>query len=290
MKILQKTKLFFIYFSLCFFLPSLSLHSSEEKHFVIIIPSYNNARWCKKNLESVCFQNYKNYSVIYIDDCSTDNTAHLVTKFISDHKLSDRVTFIQNAQRMGAMANLYYAIHACPDDAIMVTVDGDDWLLDGNVLKYLNSVYANPDVWLTYGQFIDTNGTRGWCADIPMHVIMKNEVRTHSPISHLRTFYAWLFKKIKKEDLIYNNEFFVMTWDKAMMIPMMEMAGDRYKFISKILYVYNAHNPISDHQVNGKLQTYLRTFIEKKEKYEPLKQLALLEALSRENAEEVPVR
>ena len=244
-----------------------SLTAAYEKPFVIIVPSYNNAQWCIKNLQSVCFQNYSNYHVIYIDDCSNDENAHVARDFINKYNLWDKVTLIENPQRLGAMANLYYAIHSCPDDAVIVTVDGDDWLVDANVLSYLNKVYADPGVWLTYGQFIDTNGVKGWCHEIPAAVLQKNDVRHCSPVSHLRTFYAWLFKKIKQEDLMHKNEFYVMTWDKAMMIPMMEMAGRNYKFISKILYVYNAHNPISDHHVDGDLQTYLRKVIEKKEKY-----------------------
>lgn len=246
------------------------LHKHEELPFIIIVPSYNNAQWCIKNLESVCFQNYKNYHVMYVDDCSNDQTYTLVKDFIEKHNLWHKVTLIRNPTRMGAMANLYYTIHACPDQAIVVTVDGDDWLLDGNVLAYLNRVYSDSNVWLTYGQFIDTNGVKGWCHEIPENVLRENDFRHCSPMSHLRTFYAWLFKQIKKEDLMYKDEFLVMTWDKAMMIPMMEMAGNRYKFIEKILYVYNAHNPINDHKVDGDLQTYLRKFIEKKTKYNRL--------------------
>jgi Glycosyltransferases involved in cell wall biogenesis len=45
-----------------------------EKYLVILIPSFNNEHWCKENLESVFRQQYNNYHVVYIDDCSTDGT------------------------------------------------------------------------------------------------------------------------------------------------------------------------------------------------------------------------
>ena len=32
-------------------------------------------------------------------------------------------------------------------------MDGDDCVAHENVLAYINNVYQNPDVWLTYGQF-----------------------------------------------------------------------------------------------------------------------------------------
>jgi hypothetical protein len=44
--------------------------------------------------------------------------------------------------------------------------------------------------------------------------------------SHLRTFYAWLFKKIKKE-LCYQGTFASMTGDIAMMLPMIKMTTIR---------------------------------------------------------------
>ena len=49
----------------------------------------------------------------------------------------------------------------------------------------------------------------------------------HMP-THLRTFYAWLFKKINLEDLLLDGEFFKMTGDQAILYPMIEMAGERH--------------------------------------------------------------
>jgi hypothetical protein len=46
-----------------------------------------------------------------------------------------------------------------------------------------------------------------------------------------------------------------MTYDVAIMFPIMEMAGyDKVKFNDTILYVYNRSNPISDDRVNQQLQ------------------------------------
>jgi hypothetical protein len=60
---------------------------------------------------------------------------------------------------------------------------------------------------------------------------------------------------------MYQGKFYQMTWDKAMMIPMIEMAGERYKYIPEVLYVYNNSNPINDHKVDSSLQTNLRLLI-----------------------------
>ncbi|WP_349406740.1 glycosyltransferase family 2 protein, partial [Clostridium perfringens] len=40
----------------------------------IITPSYNTEKFIDKTIQSVLKQTYKNWEMIIIDDCSTDNT------------------------------------------------------------------------------------------------------------------------------------------------------------------------------------------------------------------------
>jgi hypothetical protein len=61
-----------------------------------------------------------------------------------------------------------------------------------------------------------------------------------------------------------------MTWDQAMMFPMIEMAGERHQFIPDIMYIYNDENTISDHYVSKQLQAYLAQIIRKKNRYKRL--------------------
>jgi glycosyltransferase involved in cell wall biosynthesis len=250
-----------------------SADAQQEKQMVIVIPSYNNEQWCVENLDSVCWQEYKNYRIVYIDDCSTDKTYDLVKEYCDTHQLWNKVQLIHNDTRIGALENLHKAIYAVPGQAIVVLVDGDDMLRNNKVLSFLNNVYVNPNIWLTYGQYVEyPSGLRGFCQDFPAKVVKKNKFRQWygCPISHLRTFYAWLYKKINIVDLMYQGKFYQMTWDKAMMIPMIEMAGDRYRYIPEILYIYNNSNPINDHRVDVKLQANLRTQICNKSPYKRL--------------------
>lgn len=244
----------------------------QEKPLVVIIPSYNNVRWYERNLASVFLQKYKNYRVIYIDDASTDGTLEKVRNYIEQYGVHIRCDIIANDCRMGALANYYKAIHACDDNEIILTLDGDDWLAHDEVFSYINHVYQDDNVWITWGQFVEfPSNKKGFSADFPLEVVKNNSYRKNGmPVSHLRTFYAWLFKLIELEDLKYQGAFYEMTWDKAMMAPMIEMAGGRYKFIDDILYVYNFVNPISDCVKDGSLQVRLRDKIYAKRPYVPL--------------------
>jgi len=244
----------------------------NEKYFVIVIPSYNNQRWYERNLASVINQDYERFHVLYTDDCSSDNTAELVEEYLEHYDTKKKVTLIKNSIRHGALYNLYRMITMSDDEAIIVTLDGDDWFPDDEVLTRLNAIYSSDDIWLTYGQFkLHPSGNLGWASPMPDYIIENNAFRDfqHLP-THLRTFYSWLFKQIKLEDLLYMGQFYPMTWDMVMMFPMIEMAGERHRFISDVMYVYNEENDISDHYVSRQLQAHLAQVVKKKSRYKRL--------------------
>jgi len=245
---------------------------SQEKKIVVVIPSYNNKEWYERNLDSVLDQDYSNYRVIYTDDVSTDDTGKLVAAYIEKYDYQDKITLVKNKERQGALYNLYRMVHSCDDDAIVVTLDGDDWLPDDSVLKRLNVVYSSEEVWLTYGQFqMYPHGAMGWATAMPEQVVENNSFReyVHLP-THLRTFYAGLFKKIKLKDFLYNGKPFTMAWDMTMMFPMIEMAGERHRFIADVMYIYNDANSISDHRISRQLQAHLAQVIRNKKPYDRL--------------------
>ncbi len=244
----------------------------SDKYFVVVIPSYNNKEWYERNLGSVFSQNYKNFEVIYTDDNSEDGTGDLAEEFIQKMKPTCKVTLIKNSKRCGALENIYRSIYSSRSDAIIVTLDGDDWFPHNEVLSKLNKVYADPNVWVTYGQFEQYPSHEiGWCTPMPKDIVEHNAYRDYQHIpSHLRTFYAWLFHHIKLEDLLYEGTFFSMTWDMAFMMPMMEMAAGRFKFISDVVYTYNMANPINDHKISKELQRHLDLVIRAKARYAPL--------------------
>lgn len=240
-----------------------------ERSIVIVTASYKNKDWYKQNLDSIFLQNYSNYRLIYIDDCSPDKTGNLVEQYIKEKGQEHRVTLIKNQKRLGAVANQYKAIRSCHDNEIIIICDGDDFLATRNVLKYINNVYADNNIWLTYGQFIEwPTNIRGFCHPMPADIVRRNAFREYQDIpSHLRTFYAGLFKRIKLEDFMYEGEFLEMNADIAAMFPMIEMACDHHKFIPEILYIYNGANSINDHKVSKKMQRDLDLMIRARPRY-----------------------
>lgn len=244
---------------------------NEDLKFVIVIPTYKNSEWVERNLESVFCQDQKNYRVIFVDDCSPDDTFEKAQSIIEKHKEEDRVTLIKNTERKGALHNLYDSIHSCEDNEIVITLDGDDWFANDKVLNKLTDSYVDENVWMTYGQYQSWPDNGAGCSrQIPKHITAHNLFRQYGWCSsHLRTFYSWLFKKIKKEDLLdTSGNFYPMAWDLAFQMPMLEMCGPHAIFLSDVMYIYNIANPINDSKVNLKLQQSLEREIRAKPKYD----------------------
>ncbi len=224
----------------------------------VVITSKNNKNWYKKNLDSVFDQNYKNYRVIYIDDCSQDNTANLVEAYIKLQKQENKVLLIKNKIWLSQMTNHYRAVNLCSDEEIIVHLDGDDWLDNPNVLSYINEIYTQNNIWLTFGgaHIFGEHPPYFYHLDkwpnknhIPIfkRLTKKGNFRDSWFFNHLRTFKAWLFKSIKIEDLMYKSSFqkASIAPDVLFMYPMLEMAKDKAIMTLNNLYVWNRTNPQS---------------------------------------------
>ncbi len=260
---------------LAFLVFSSTLSYTYERPLVVVIPSYHNAEWYQRNLDSVFMQQYQNYRVIYIDDCSPDGTGNLVEKYVKDQEQENRVTIIHNTKRRGALANHYRAIHMCENHEIVLCLDGDDWLKHKHVFERVNYAYKDPNVWLTYGQYeIYPTSELGHCRKLPESIISHHAYRECMWVtSALRTFYAGLFKQIKLQDLLLDGNFFQASGDLAFMYPMLEMANGKFTFIDDILYVYNCATPHNDFKMRVLVQIFSSNVIRARKKYKAINSL-----------------
>ena len=256
----------------------------DEKPMVIVITSFNNKAWYIRNLDSVFSQQYTNYRIIYLDDCSEDGTGYLVENYIKQKGQDNRVTLIKNTHRKRALANHYRAIHMCKDDEIILHLDGDDWFTHNMVLSLINETYNDPNIWITYGQYkFWPSGQIGLSKPVSVEFVNKNQWRDVSngkfwTPGQLRTFYAWLGKLVKLEDCIFDGPdftehvglFYPSNCDALLFITMMEMAGHHHKFISDVIYAYNIGGAHNNFKVASALQLYGGKLIRSKGKNQNL--------------------
>lgn len=240
--------------------------------FKIVVPAYNCQEWIGRCLDSIARQTYKAFDVCVIDDASTHpNQRAILEEYCRNHGWMCHF----NETNEGALANIVKGIQWLKpaDEDVIVTIDGDDWLYNNHVLQKLHDIYANEEIYLTYGQFATyPRWNIGSCRPIAPEVIERGELRKIPwCFSHLRTFKYLLWRNIRDEDLRdESGEYYRVTWDLAFMYPMLEMAGYHFRFVDDITYVYNKANPINDHKLHRERQLRTETTIRAKPPYAPL--------------------
>jgi glycosyltransferase involved in cell wall biosynthesis len=53
----------------------------------IVVPNYNHARFLRRRIESVLLQTFQDFEVILLDDCSTDDSRSILSKYADDPRV-----------------------------------------------------------------------------------------------------------------------------------------------------------------------------------------------------------
>ncbi len=231
------------------------------RHLAVIIVGHNQVAWLEQTLASVFTQHYNNYELLYVDDASTDGSCELVELLVNKAHKQARCSVIKHTQEQGAALCYYEALQRCSDDTICLLLDAGDWLLRPNVLALYNKLYADSNIWLTYGQYIGyPSGERGICREIPDQVMRTNNFRRYKWVpSHCKTFYAWLFKKLPRE-ICYMDEQPIMTAaDMALMLPLLELAGCHSMFVHEPIYCVQEEAKRPPHELLVQTEQWLRS-------------------------------
>jgi glycosyltransferase involved in cell wall biosynthesis len=242
----------------------------ERNYKMIIVTTlYNAENYIEKCIGSIMSQTFKNFKCYITDDLSTDKSVKIVKNTI---KNDNRFILIENTEKFYQPGNYDQVIRNndnINDDDIIIEIDGDDWLPNSKVLEKINQIYQDKNIWITNGSFRYSNGTNGFSSK---QKIDSNLRTSRMTCSHMRTWKAFLWRKINQEDLKdENGEYWKVTGDLAFMFPMLEMSGDEhYTFIEDITYVYNEQNPINDHKVDLNLVNEVAEKIRNKKPYDKL--------------------
>ena len=104
----------------------------------IIMPSYNTAKFISETIESVLSQTYKDWELIIVDDCSTDNTDEIVKPYLRD----SRIIYKRNEKNSGAAISRNRALREAKGKWIAF-LDSDDLWMPEKLEKQISFMKKN---------------------------------------------------------------------------------------------------------------------------------------------------
>lgn len=118
---------------------------NREPHFLIAIPTYNRAHLLPKVVESILSQSYKNYSVLFLNDCSTDTTEDYITSLPDYGKLFFHYKMPENSG-VNATRNMILRISKEKfQESFIYFIDDDDLLYKDALETAAGEICKNPN-------------------------------------------------------------------------------------------------------------------------------------------------
>lgn len=216
-----------------------------RNHFHIVSTQRNAGHDAVRCLNSVERQHYPkdSYRHLLIDDSSSDDTLNIIEAWCQHHPCHN-VDLVKRSQRRGGTWNTLDGIRQVDGESIVIELNGDDWLPDPGVLSFLNKVYRDPEVWMTYNTQRESTGVIPFQLPPPREVRGNRSYRDYPwATSHLHTFRRALFDHVSEEVMIDpdTGEYWASADDVALYLWMLELAGDHARHLWRITCHYNFH-------------------------------------------------
>ena len=117
-----------------------------------VVTSFNYGKFILTTLESIKAQTYKNFEIIIVDDCSSDNSCEIIEDFIS-YNQDIKITLIKHEKNMGQFASMITGLNAAQGEFISF-IDSDDVLIPQYAKSHIR-VHLETSVAFTSCQIIE---------------------------------------------------------------------------------------------------------------------------------------
>ena len=195
----------------------------------IVLPTYNGSKYICESIDSIIRQTYKDWELIIVNDCSTDDTLRIINQYaIND----SRIRVINNLVNQKLPKSLNIGFRETNGKFLTWTSD-DNYYLNNAIEKMVNFLKINTKYPMvcTAMDYIDSNGEfikRSNCFDMPR---MYFEDRVGACFMYRR--------EVLSEVGEYNPKWFRVE-DYEYWYRIMEQYGS-IGYIPECLYKYRVH-------------------------------------------------
>lgn len=171
-----------------------------KKRLSVLLPNYNNAPYLKECLETIVAQTFTDFQVIFVDDCSTDNSVKIIKEYGDE-----RFVVIKKKKNSGIVETMNKGLAAI-DTEYYIRLDGDDRMRQDRFELLVKYMDENPNIDVC-GSSIQTFGIREELQQYPQNSNLNkaNLIFGHS-IGHASCIFRT--NTIKKNQIQYQNDYY----------------------------------------------------------------------------------
>jgi len=228
--------------------------SANRKKFspkvTVIVPNYNHALFLEKRLDSIYSQTYRNFEVLLLDDCSTDNSPTILKNYQERYPDITRCYF-NTANSGSPFSQWKKGISLAKGDLIWIA-ESDDFC-DRDFLEKLIPYFVDESIVLSYAHtvFVDTTGNNhsftfeSYVSQIDKHKWEHSYITSaHGEVNHalgllntIPNVSSAIFRRIEGVFPLFNNP----DWEK------MQVCGDWIFYLhliqgGRIAYCRDTHS------------------------------------------------
>ena len=210
----------------------------------IVIPMFNSEKYIQACIDSILEQNFKDFEIIIVDDCSTDRSAEIVKGF-----KDNRIKFIQRGKNSGAGSARNLGIELSRGKYIEF-IDSDDLILQDTLRMMYDAAEGSQ------AEVVSMNAIYETFPDSP--VAKKNRFQNSQPrflpddiSARLQQEYlVWGTRwesvlKLQRRDFLLENQIFfpIFAFAEDRLFHLAELCfAKKVQVISCCGYVYRHHS------------------------------------------------
>jgi glycosyltransferase involved in cell wall biosynthesis len=138
--------------------------SKQKAPATVLTPVYNGEAYLAQCIESVIAQSYTNWDYVIINNCSTDKTLEIATRYAAKDR---RIRIVNNATFVDVIENHNIAFaQLSPDSRYCKIVSADDWIYPDCLERMIDVAERHPSVGIVGCYGITNNGFR--VCDVPL--------------------------------------------------------------------------------------------------------------------------
>ncbi len=196
----------------------------------IIIPCYNCDKWIRRCLDALERQTYKDFEVICIDDCSTDNTIEQLNKI--KETASFHLSILQNKVNCGPAKSRNYGIQTA-EGKYLAFCDSDDWYEDC-FLEEMHNALVVDDADLVMCEYRKVYESSSRVDD--MHYLEDFSGSRDDLIAYSKAaMWLLMFKKELTKDLEVPD---LRNGEDIAYVPCIESRANKITIVKKVMYNY----------------------------------------------------